>query len=60
MIADHVDHEWVQMGGCVWCDNCQLRLYKGRLGNPENKVRQAQMLDDIIQAARNRAARRVQ
>lgn len=57
MIADHVDHEWIQSDKCVYCLPCQVRLYQGRLGNPENRVRHAKFLDDIITAARNRAAR---
>ena len=60
MISDHVDHDWEQIDKCVYCIPCKIRLYQGRLGlgiNPVDKVRQAQFLDDIIEAAHLRAAK---
>lgn len=31
MLAAHADHEWVQVGPCVYCDDCNERLFQGRL-----------------------------
>lgn len=31
MLDAHADHEWVQVGPCVYCDDCNTRLFQGRL-----------------------------
>ena len=31
MLDAHKDHEWVQVGPCVYCDDCNTRLFQGRL-----------------------------
>ena len=31
MLAAHAEHEWVQVGPCVYCDDCNTRLFQGRL-----------------------------
>ena len=38
MLDAHKDHEWVQIGPCVYCDDCNTRLFQGRLGG-ERKER---------------------
>ena len=27
----HIDHTWKQVGRCVYCDDCGVRLYQGKL-----------------------------
>jgi len=34
-LAEHAPHPWRQVGGCVYCVPCGLRLYQGDL--PEHK-----------------------
>lgn len=36
MLAEHQDHEWRQIGRCVYCQPCNERLYQGTLP-PEKK-----------------------
>lgn len=36
-IARHEDHTWEQVGRCVYCVDCNQRLYQGRVP-PEMKV----------------------
>lgn len=31
LIAEHTDHEWEQVGRCVWCKPCSVRLYQGEV-----------------------------
>jgi hypothetical protein len=38
MLDAHKDHEWVQVGPCVYCDDCNTRLFQGRLSG-ERKER---------------------
>jgi hypothetical protein len=35
MLASHIDHNWRKIGGCVYCTDCDVRLYHGDL--PEEK-----------------------
>lgn len=40
-LAEHERHRWAQVGPCVWCDDCDVRLYNGQLPrerNPEASV----------------------
>ena len=34
-IAEHAAHGWEQVGPCVWCTTCNVRLYQGDI--PEQK-----------------------
>ena len=38
-IARHDDHEWEQIGRCVYCADCSQRLYQGTIGPTHTKVR---------------------
>jgi len=38
MLAEHAAHEWRQIGRCVYCQPCNIRLYQGTLP-PERKGR---------------------
>ena len=31
MFAHHAPHKWKQVGRCVWCHDCNVRLYQGTL-----------------------------
>jgi|SRR5215471_2140501 len=31
VMAEHMEHEWEQLGRCVWCWPCGVRLYQGRV-----------------------------
>ena len=35
-IREHGEHPWEQIGRCVYCGPCQVRLYQGRIpeGHP--------------------------
>jgi len=35
IFAAHAPHTWSQIGPCVYCDDCNERLYQGQL--PENR-----------------------
>jgi len=35
MLAEHQEHEWRQIGRCVYCQPCNVRLYQGTL--PPNR-----------------------
>lgn len=30
-LAEHEAHTWEQVGLCVWCTDCDVRLYEGEL-----------------------------
>jgi hypothetical protein len=36
LLTAHEAHTWEQVGRCVYCADCAVRLYQGRL--PKNKV----------------------
>ena len=31
MLTEHQEHEWRQIGRCVYCQPCNVRLYQGTL-----------------------------
>lgn len=35
LLTSHAEHPWSQVGSCVWCDACGIRLYHGDL--PDEK-----------------------
>jgi hypothetical protein len=35
MLAEHEEHDWRQVGRCVYCQSCDVRLYQGTL--PANR-----------------------
>lgn len=35
----HDDHIWERIGPCVYCDDCKVRLYQGRIPDSHTKVR---------------------
>jgi hypothetical protein len=35
LLAAHEEHRWVEVAPCVYCDDCNIRLYQGTL--PERK-----------------------
>jgi hypothetical protein len=35
LLAEHDDHPWSQVGPCVYCDPCGIRLYQGSI--PDRK-----------------------
>jgi len=37
-IAEHDDHAWQQVGRCVYCHDCGLRLYQGTMPKSHEKV----------------------
>jgi hypothetical protein len=38
-IARHDDHAWQQIGRCVYCHDCQERLYQGRIPASHTNVK---------------------
>ena len=34
-IDSHQDHTWKQVGRCVYCADCKVRLYQGKI--PDHK-----------------------
>lgn len=37
-LADHEDHPWKQVGLCVYCEQCGVRLYQGDLPDEKRTV----------------------
>jgi hypothetical protein len=35
----HDEHTWEQIGRCVYCADCQTRLYQGRIPTSHTQVR---------------------
>jgi hypothetical protein len=35
----HSDHTWKRIGRCVYCDDCNERLYQGRIPDDHKKVK---------------------
>ncbi len=46
-IAAHVDHEWKQVGSCVYCEPCGDRLYQGTVCTGAEKAAMAALFDGI-------------
>lgn len=38
-LEPHTDHIWQQIGRCVFCVDCDTRLYQGRIPPSHTKVR---------------------
>jgi hypothetical protein len=54
MLSEHANHTWVDRGRCVYCDNCNIRLYQGRLpSTPEYKADMIKFLDTAINQAKH-------
>lgn len=51
-LSEHADHKWSQRGRCVYCDDCQTRLYQGRLPARGRQKEEALGIDQILDAAR--------
>ena len=52
-ITDHKDHEWEFRKPCVYCKDCNIRLYQGKLPkDQEGKESVGKALDSLIKAAR--------
>lgn len=39
LLTDHADHTLQHVGRCVWCCDCDRRLYQGRIPASHVKVR---------------------
>jgi hypothetical protein len=37
-IAGHDNHAWQQVGRCVYCHDCNQRLYQGKIPSDHTKV----------------------
>ena len=46
-IRAHVDHVWSQVGPCVYCEPCNVRLYQGQVALFEEKEAMAVIFDGI-------------
>ena len=45
-MTEHVTHTWVRVPPCVYCEDCNVRLYQGELPqNQQGKESIAAMLD---------------
>lgn len=38
VFVDHEDHTWKQIGRCVYCHDCDMRLYQGRIPKDHTNV----------------------
>lgn len=47
-LADHAEHKWSQVGRCVWCDDCGVRLYQGELPAPGKQKEHATGIDAML------------
>ena len=46
-LADHVDHEWREVGRCVYCVPCGLRLFQGKIA--KDRQAQAMRIDSVFE-----------
>lgn len=46
-VADHAEHRWERRGQCVYCADCDVRLYQGCRPGPRKQAQLAQALDTI-------------
>ena len=37
-LAKHAEHPWKQVGACVYCDTCGVRLYQGEALTEQEKA----------------------
>lgn len=51
VIAEHLDHDWVKTGTCVYCDPCGVRLYQGDVCTGEEKAAMAALFDAAAKAS---------
>ena len=58
-LGSHKDHKWKQVGRCVYCEVCNMRLYQGRLPAPGKQEEMATGLDDVLAAARAKVEKKV-
>lgn len=40
MLASHEGHQWKQIGRCVYCHDCDVRLYQGTIPRGQLQHRQ--------------------
>lgn len=52
-IQPHEDHTWEQVGRCVYCVDCDARLYQGTVPSDHAKVRRRSWSDASDPAATN-------
>jgi hypothetical protein len=38
MVAEHAEHTWYQLGRCVYCRDCNRRLYQGTIPETHREV----------------------
>lgn len=51
-VGVHGEHKWEQIGSCVYCADCNVRLFRGMLPtSPSMKSRTALCLEEIARAA---------
>jgi len=53
-LSSHADHTWSQHGRCVYCDDCDIRLYQGKLPARGDQKANAKSIDDILDATREK------
>jgi hypothetical protein len=46
-LAEHAEHPWQQVGPCVYCDACNVRLYQGEVMTDIEKAE----LRDVVREA---------
>lgn len=44
-VSEHVEHPWEQVGSCVYCTPCGVRLYQGRVPDDETRPAMAALHD---------------
>jgi len=44
-MMEHKDHIWVEVSPCIYCDDCNVRLYQGTL--PDNQEEMCLFLDSL-------------
>jgi hypothetical protein len=49
-LGEHVDHPWRQVGPCVYCDTCGVRLYQGEALTEDDKN---ELRDAVREASRS-------
>jgi len=53
-LSDHAEHVWSQQGRCVWCDDCGIRLYQGKLPARGEQKEHATDIDNVLAPLRKK------
>lgn len=59
-LIEHSEHKWGQQGRCVYCVDCGVRLYQGKLPAPGKQKEEAEGVDKALDAMRAKIIAKVE